>query len=80
MFAESLLTHLDLQSGLTVLDVNCGDGIPAFYLAHQVGSAGHVLAIDVSEAQLVRARTVHWAELGKVQQPNDEPEIKRAYL
>jgi len=55
-FAESLLTHLDLQAGFTVLDVTCGDGIPAFYLAHHVGSAGHVLAIDVSEAQLMRAR------------------------
>ena len=57
-FAESLLTHLDLQAGLTVLDVNCGDGIPAFYLAHQVDSAGQVLAIDVSETQLMRARAV----------------------
>ncbi len=57
-FAESLLTHLDLQPGLTVLDVNCGDGIPAFTLAHQVGSEGHVLAIDVSEGQLMRARAV----------------------
>ena len=57
-FAESLLTHLDLQAGLTVLDVNCGDGIPAFYLAHHVGLAGQVLAIDVSEGQLMRARAV----------------------
>jgi len=57
-FAESLLTHLDLQAGLTVLDVNCGDGIPAFYLAHHVGSTGQVLAIDVSEGQLMRARAV----------------------
>jgi len=57
-FAESLLAHLDLQPGVTVLDVNCGDGIPAFSLAHQVGSAGQVLAIDVSEGQLMRARAV----------------------
>ena len=57
-FAECLLAHLDLMTGLTILDVNCGDGIPAFYLAHRVGSAGQVLAIDVSEAQLARARTV----------------------
>ncbi len=56
-FAESLLSHLDLQAGLTVLDVNCGDGIPAFYLAHHIGSTGHVLAIDSSETQLLRART-----------------------
>ncbi|MCZ6802287.1 MAG: class I SAM-dependent methyltransferase [Nitrospirae bacterium] len=56
-FAESLLSHLDLQPGLTVLDVTCGDGIPAFYLAHHVGSAGQVLAIDINETQLLRART-----------------------
>lgn len=56
-FAESLLAHLDLQAGLTVLDVNCGDGIPAFYLAHHVGPTGHVLAIDINETQLLRART-----------------------
>ncbi len=56
-FAESLLLHLDLQPGLTILDVNCGDGIPAFHLAHRIGSEGRVLAIDVSEAQLMRART-----------------------
>ena len=57
-FAESLLTHLDLQYGLTVLDVNCGDGIPAFHLAHRVGSEGQILAIDASEGQLMRARAV----------------------
>ncbi len=56
-FAESLLTHLDLQPGLSILDVNCGDGIPAFHLAHRVGSEGRVLATDISEAQLMRART-----------------------
>ena len=57
-FAESLLTRLDLQAGLTVLDVTCGDGIPAFYLAHRVGSTGGVLAIDINETQLIRARAV----------------------
>ncbi len=56
-FAESLLSHLDLQPGLTILDVNCGDGIPAFHLAHRVGSEGRVLATDISETQLMRART-----------------------
>ncbi len=57
-FAESLLAHLDLQPGLTVLDVNCGDGIPAFHLAHQIGSTGKVVAIDINESQLMRARSV----------------------
>ena len=57
-FAESLLARLDLQPGLTVLDVCCGDGIPAFQLAHRVGSGGRVIGLDVSQAQLIRSRAV----------------------
>ncbi|MEO6201952.1 MAG: class I SAM-dependent methyltransferase [Nitrospirales bacterium] len=57
-FAESLLTHLDLYEGATILDVGCGDGIPAFYLAHRVGSGGQIVGIDVNHAQLIRARAV----------------------
>jgi ubiquinone/menaquinone biosynthesis C-methylase UbiE len=57
-FAESLLKHLDLQPDLSVLDVACGDGIPAFYLAHRVGPGGRVIGIDLSHAQLVRSRAV----------------------
>jgi ubiquinone/menaquinone biosynthesis C-methylase UbiE len=57
-FAESLLTHLNLFEGATILDVACGDGIPAFYLAHQVGPGGRVVGIDVNPAQLVRSRAV----------------------
>lgn len=55
-FAESLLTQLDLSPGATILDVMCGDGIPSFYLAHRVGPTGRVTAIDINEAQLMRAR------------------------
>lgn len=57
-FAESLLSHLDLSTGLAILDIACGDGIPAFYLAHQVGPSGRVVGIDLNEAQLTRSRTV----------------------
>jgi ubiquinone/menaquinone biosynthesis C-methylase UbiE len=57
-FAESLLSHLDLAEGAIILDVACGDGIPAFYLAHRVGPNGRVIAIDRNEAQLARARAV----------------------
>lgn len=57
-FAESLLSHLDLYEGATILDVACGDGIPAFYVAHRVGPRGRVIGIDVSHAQLVRSRAV----------------------
>lgn len=55
-FAESLLSHLDLRPGVSILDVACGDGIPAFYLAEQVGPTGRLLAMDRSQAQLAGAR------------------------
>jgi SAM-dependent methyltransferase len=62
-FAESLLQHLDLRSGLRILDVASGHGIPAFYLAEQVGPAGEVLAIDISAGQVSRARAVQGSQL-----------------
>ncbi|GJL65830.1 MAG: hypothetical protein NPIRA05_08010 [Nitrospirales bacterium] len=60
-FAESLLSHLDLSQGLTVLDIACGSGLPTFYLAHHVGQTGKVVGLDRSETQLVRARTYQGA-------------------
>lgn len=57
-FAESLLQSLNLRSGASVLDIACGGGIPAFYLAEQVGPTGQVLAIDLSGHQIERARAI----------------------
>jgi SAM-dependent methyltransferase len=62
-FAESLLQHLDLCPSLKILDVASGHGIPAFYLAEQVGSSGEVLAIDVSAGQVARARAIQGSHL-----------------
>ena len=62
-FAESLLCHLDLRSELRILDVASGHGIPAFYLAEQVGSTGEVLAIDLSAGQVARARAIQGSRL-----------------
>ena len=62
-FAESLLHHLDLRPGVRILDVAAGHGIPAFYLAEQVGPAGEVLAIDVSEYQIARAQAIQGSQL-----------------
>lgn len=62
-FAESLLQHLDLRSGLRILDVASGHGIPAFYLAERVGPTGEVLAIDISAGQVSRARAVQGPQL-----------------
>ena len=62
-FAEVLLEQLDLRPGLTLLDIACGHGIPAFYLAEQVGLSGSVTAIDASRGQVASARAVQRAEL-----------------
>jgi ubiquinone/menaquinone biosynthesis C-methylase UbiE len=62
-FAEALLQHLTLTPGSTVLDVACGHGIPAFYMAEQVGPSGQVLGIDLSEHQIARARAIQGTQL-----------------
>jgi SAM-dependent methyltransferase len=62
-FAEALLQHLDLFPGARILDVASGHGIPAFYLAEQVGPAGHVLGIDLNEHQVARARAIQGQQL-----------------
>ncbi|MBK9308334.1 MAG: class I SAM-dependent methyltransferase [Nitrospira sp.] len=62
-FAESLLQHLDLRADLKILDIASGHGIPAFYLAEQVGPAGAVRAIDISAGQVARARAIQGSHL-----------------
>lgn len=62
-FAESLLQHLDLRPGLRILDIASGHGIPAFYLAEQVGPTGAVQAIDTSAGQVARARAIQGSHL-----------------
>ena len=62
-FAEVLLHSLDLFPGATVLDVASGSGLPAFYLAEQVGPEGRVLAIDINQRGALRARSVQGTHL-----------------
>ena len=62
-FAESLLQHLDLYPGASILDIASGHGIPAFYLAEQVGPTGQVLAIDLSGRQVESARAIQGVHL-----------------
>jgi len=58
-----LLHHLALAPGAAILDIACGHGIPAFYLAEQVGQTGEVLGIDASEHQIARARAIQGLHL-----------------
>lgn len=62
-FAESLLARLQLFPGATILDVASGHGIPAFYLAEQVGRTGQVLGIDLNANQVTRARMIQGRQL-----------------
>ena len=62
-FAESLLKELHLFPGATILDVASGHGIPAFYLAEQVGQSGQVLGIDLNANQLSSARMIQGRQL-----------------
>jgi SAM-dependent methyltransferase len=62
-FAEVLLHYLDLFPGARLMDIACGDGLPAFHLAERVGPLGHVLAIDASQHQIARARAVQGRDL-----------------
>jgi len=62
-FAESLLKHLDLFPGATILDVASGHGIPAFYLAEQVGPTGQVVGIDLNAHQVRSARMIQGQQL-----------------
>jgi len=62
-FAESLLHHLEICKGDQILDIASGGGIPAFYLADQVGPEGTVLAVDIHQSQVLRSRTNQGAEL-----------------
>jgi ubiquinone/menaquinone biosynthesis C-methylase UbiE len=47
---------LDLRGGEHVVDLGSGSGMDAFIAARRIGSAGRVTGIDMTEAQLAKAR------------------------
>lgn len=47
-----VVQHLDLQPGMTVLDIGCGPGRITIPLAKQVGPQGEVVALDVQPGML----------------------------
>lgn len=62
-FAKTLLGQLNLFPGASVLDVAAGGGIPAFYIAEQVGPEGQVLAVDIHPHQVLRGNSMKGARL-----------------
>jgi len=46
----------NLHRGETVLDVGCGAGFDTLIAAHQVGTSGRVISVDMTPAMLAKAR------------------------
>lgn len=55
-FGNAAILAADARSGEQVLDIGCGSGTSTFALARQVGTAGHVLGVDISEQLVEVAR------------------------
>lgn len=55
-YSKIFLENIGLRSGMRVLDIGCGTGIMACWIAEQVGSKGKVVGLDISSEQLEIAR------------------------
>jgi ubiquinone/menaquinone biosynthesis C-methylase UbiE len=55
-WAAYLVQAADVRPGERVLDVACGTGIVARYVAPRVGSQGHVIGLDINPAVISVAR------------------------
>lgn len=58
-FGDAAIAAAAAQPGEHILDIGCGSGTSTFALAEQVGPAGHVLGVDISQqlVELARAAT-----------------------
>ncbi len=55
-YHANILTRLELSPGLTVLDAGCGPGLLTIPIARAVGPRGSVIALDVQDGMLEKAR------------------------
>jgi ubiquinone/menaquinone biosynthesis C-methylase UbiE len=60
--ARVILSHLNIQAGMRVLDYGCGPGRLALPLARQVGPQGQVTALDLQSEMLAKVRAKAQAE------------------
>ncbi len=54
--AAVIISHLDLQPGMIILDAGCGPGRLTIPLARHVGASGQVTAMDIQSGMLDRVR------------------------
>ena len=77
-----MLDLAQIKPGETVLDLGCGSGTDAFVAAHLTGPDGQVIGLDMTDAQLAKARRLrddagldHVAFFeGLIEEPPVEPE------
>lgn len=55
-FMDEFLKTVKVASGMRILDIGTGPGQPAMSISDQVGSAGHVTGIDLSEKMIELAK------------------------
>lgn len=55
-YYRAAIARLELSPGLHVLDAGCGPGLLTLPVAHTVGPAGRVLALDIQPGMLQRAQ------------------------
>lgn len=60
--AQTIIEHLGLEPGMSVLDAGCGPGRLTIPIARRVGNHGCVVAMDIQEGMLSRARQKALAE------------------
>ena len=54
--AATIIRHLGIEPGMSVLDIGCGPGRLAVPVAKKVGDQGRVVALDIQSGMLKRAQ------------------------
>ncbi|MFA8438165.1 class I SAM-dependent methyltransferase [Pueribacillus sp. YX66] len=54
--SSTIVEQLNIQAGMTVMDIGCGPGRVTIPLAEAVGSHGKVIAVDIQSKMLERAK------------------------
>ena len=66
--AAFIIEHLEIEPGMTVVDVGCGPGRLAIPAAKQVGPLGRVVAMDIQQGMLSRTQQkAEVADLGNIE-------------
>ena len=60
--AATIIHHLSIRPGMTVLDVGCGPGRLAIPLAYKVGPKGDIVAMDIQVGMLDKVKKKAQAE------------------